>query len=226
MRYFILVLMCGLLAGCGLIRSDSSATRDSLLVVINYNEVGVVFNMLSGELGDPLGPGTYVINPFTQEVTVYFIGQQEYTMRHTEGDPQPHGDSISTRSSDGQEIYVDVSVLYSIDPANVNIVHERLQNRYAENFIRPTLRGVMRETVATFTAEQLYGEARATLEADAQERVAELMEEQGFILVDLLVRDIIFTAEFAQSMESTLIAEQNELRTATAAAQITATPSP
>ena len=224
MRYFILVLFCGLLAGCGLIRSDSGATRDSLLVTINYNEVGVVFNILSGELGDPLGPGTYVINPFTQEVTVYFTGQQEYTMRHTEGDPQPHGDSISTRSSDGQEIYVDVSVLYSIDPANVNIVHQTLQDRYAENFIRPTIRGVMRETVATFTAEQLYGDDRATLEADAQERVAELMEEQGLILLDLLVRDMTFTEEFSRMIVSTLFAEQRQ--TATAAAQVTATPSP
>ncbi len=222
MRLLGILLIGGLLAGCGLIRSDSGATRDSLIVVIQPREVGVVLNTPTGELGDPLGPGTYVINPLTQEVSVYFTGQQEYTMMSTVSDGQPDGDAISARTSDGQMIYVSVTLLYSIDPAEVNNLYGNLQFRYDENFIRPTVRGLIRETVAEYTAEQLYGTYRATLEADAQERIAESMGEQGLILTDLLVRDIHFTEVYSRMIESTLFAEV----TLTAAAQVTATPSP
>lgn len=226
MRLLGMLLIGGLLAGCGLIRSDSGATRDGLLVTINDNEVGVVFNLLSGELGEPLGPGTYVINPLTQEVSVYFTGQQEYTMMSTVSDGQPDGDAISARTSDGQMIYVSVTLLYSIDPAEVNNLYGNLQFRYDENFIRPTVRGLIRETVAEYTAEQLYGSYRATLEADAQERIAESMGEQGLILTDLLVRDIHFTEVYSRMIEATLFAEVIAGATGTAAARMTATPSP
>lgn len=227
MRLLGMLLIGGLLAGCGLIRSDSGATRDSLLVTINDNEVGVVFNVLSGELGEPLEPGTYVINPLMQEVSVYFTGQQDYTMRSNPAtDPQPHGDAISTVSLDGEEIWIDVTLLYAIDPASIEAIHLNWGQNYAEDFVRPTIRSILRETVAAYTAEQLYGSYRATLEADAQQRIAESMEPQGLLLIDLLVRDMQFTAEYSRMIEATLFAEVIAGATGTAAARMTATPSP
>ena len=39
-------------------------------------------------------------------------------------------DSITARTADGQEIFVDASVIYAIDPAKVVQVHIDWQDRY------------------------------------------------------------------------------------------------
>jgi regulator of protease activity HflC (stomatin/prohibitin superfamily) len=185
------------------------------IIVVQPQERAVVFNTLDGQLGDPRGPGTHIIIPILQEATIYNIAQQEYTMSGTENEGNVRGnDAVRGRTSDGQEIIMDITILYRVSPigTDVNTVHERLQNRYEENFIRPTARGISREIISAFTAEQIYDEARATLEQEMQDRISTLMAEQGLELVDLLVRDVTFSEEFAQSIEQALVAQQQAER--------------
>ena len=200
-----------LLAGAGLIFGVILSVVSQGIIVVQPQERAVVFNTLSGELGDPRSAGTHIIIPILQDATIYNITQQEYTMSGATGEGSRSGDdAVRGRTSDGQEIIIDISILYSVSPVgnDVNIVHERLQNRYEENFIRPTARGTAREVISNFTAEEVYGEARATLEQQMQDRISDLMAEQGLQLLDLLVRDITFSEEFAQSIEQALVAQQ------------------
>jgi len=87
-------------------------------------------------------------------------------------------------------------------------VHRNLQDRYANDFIRPTARGIAREMISGFTAEQIYGEERAELETQMQARISELMAVQGLQLIDLLLRDIAFSDAFSASIEQALVAQQ------------------
>ncbi len=204
-----------LLAGIGLIFGVILSIIAQGILVVQPAERAVVFNTLSGELGEPRGSGTHIIIPILQEATIYNIAQQEYTMSGQANEGSRTGnDAVRGRSSDGQEIIMDISILYRVSPAStdVNVLHQNLQNRYEENFIRPTARGVAREVISNFTAEEVYGEARATLEQQMQERISIVMAEQGLDLVDLLVRDITFSEEFADSVEQALVAQQQAER--------------
>lgn len=176
------------------------AEGDDETVVIQPFERGVVFDTLTGELLEPLGPGTHAVVPVLQDVTIYDVSQQEYTMA---GD-----DAVVARSSDGQEIRFDVTVIYGVNPQDVNLIHVNWQERYRESFIRPTLRALVRQEASLFTAEMIYGEDRIQLEFSIEEQATALLEEQGLSLTDLLIRDVTFSDDFSAALEARAVAEQ------------------
>lgn len=121
-------------------------------------------------------------------------------------------DAVRARSQDGQEVVVDITIIYAIDPTQANEVHRRWQIRYEQNFVRPTARGLAREVVAGFSAADIYGQQRGEMETEMQTRLAERMEIEGLTLSDLLIRDITFSPDFSASIERARIAEQDAER--------------
>ncbi len=200
-----------LLAVVGLIGGILFSIIGQGLLILQPQEVAVVFNTLTGTLDQPRRAGTHIIVPIVQQATIYPIVQQEYTMagsleagqRRDQGD-----DAVRARTTDGQEIRMDVTVIFGINPDQANLIHQRWQNRYVDDFIRPTARGIVRDVVSGFRAVAIYGAERGTMEARINAQLSERMQQEGLILTDLLVRDITFTDEFAASIERAQIAEQ------------------
>ncbi len=179
------------------------------ILIVQPTEVAVVFNTVTGNLEEPpRSPGTNIIVPVVQTATLYETVQQNYTMSSTDEDRSSGEDAVRARTEDGQEITMDVTVLYSIDPAQVNQLHQRWRDRYQEDFVRPTARSIVRDVVSGFRAVEIYGEGRTEMESRMQEAMSQRMQEENLILTDLLVRDITFSAEFAASIERAQIAEQ------------------
>ena len=118
-------------------------TLSAGLVFVEPQERGVVISAISprGYREAALEPGLRWIVPFVERVVLYPISRQTYTMSIAsfEGDIQGD-DSITARTSDGQEIYVDASVIYQIDPAEVVKVHILWQNRYGNDLVRAVAR--------------------------------------------------------------------------------------
>jgi regulator of protease activity HflC (stomatin/prohibitin superfamily) len=184
------------------------------IIVVQPTEVAVVFNTLSGELSpQPLRSGTHIVVPVLQSATIYPIEQQQFAMSGDSQAGDRAGDNaVRGRTVDGQEVLIDVSVLYGINPQNANIVHTRWQNRYREDFILPTVRGLVRDVVSGYRAHEIYGEGRGELEAATQAELATRMEVEGFTLTDLVVRDINFSEQFTNAIEQAQIAEQESER--------------
>ena len=185
------------------------------ILIVEPQQVAVIFNTLTGELGEPRGPGTHIVIPVVQDATIYPINQQQYTMSGIPGEGAVQGnDAVRGRTSDGQEVYLDISVLFGVDPSDANTVHVRWQNRYEGDFVRPTVRGLAREIVSRFRAEDIFGEQRAAVEQALQDSLGERMDDEGFVLTDLLVRDVTFSQAFTESIERKQIAEQQALEAA------------
>lgn len=203
----VLLAVVGLAAGL-----IFSAVSQGVLI-IQPTEVAVIFNTVTGSLDTPRRAGTSVVIPVVQQYTLYNITQQQYTMSGISAEGEVSGDdAVRARTQDGQEVRMDVSVLYGVNPDEVNTVHLRWQTRYENDFIRPTVRGMVREVVSGYGAAEIYGEQRGEMEQEIQARLEERMTEEGLMLTDLLVRDITFSAEFAQSIEQAQIAEQESER--------------
>jgi len=180
------------------------------ILIVQPTEVAVIFNTLAGDLEDPpRNAGTHIVVPVLQTVTIYPVSQQEYTMSGTTTEGSRSGnDSVRARTVDGQEVSLDITVLYSIDPLKANIVHTRWPTGYQDNFIRPTTRGYVRDLISQYRAVDIYGEQRGAVETGVQELLAARMAEEGFILSDVLVRDITFSDQFSASIENAQIAQQ------------------
>jgi regulator of protease activity HflC (stomatin/prohibitin superfamily) len=129
----------------------------------------------------------------------------------TEGQ-RPGDDSIRARTNDGQEVFVDASVIYAIDPAKVVNLHITWQDRYGEELVRPLVRGVIRDAASQYGIEEIVSSKRGELEAAITEQLTIKMAENDLIMEDFVLRDIHFSEEYAVAVEQKQIAEQQALQ--------------
>jgi len=181
------------------------------LVFIQPEDRGVVISAIQagGYRPTTLGPGLHWILPFAEFVIRYPISKQTYTMSIATSEGQHVGDdSVTARTADGQEIFVDASVIYSVDPARVIDVHIAWQGRYAEELIRPQSRGIIRDVVSQYGVEQVVTGKRDEMTSTITETLREKLAENGILLDAFILRNITFSTEYAASVEQKQIAEQ------------------
>jgi len=181
------------------------------LVFINPEERGVVISALDskGYRTDPLTPGLHWIVPFAERVQLYKISRQTYTMSSAAQEGQtPGDDSIRARTKDGQEVFIDASIIYAVDTKNVVQLHINWQDRFEESVVRPTARNAIRDAVSKYGVEEIVSTKRAELEDSITQTIGEKMTQNDLVLVDFLLRDIHFSDEYAAAVEQKQIAEQ------------------
>ncbi|MFM8320965.1 MAG: SPFH domain-containing protein [Chloroflexota bacterium] len=193
------------------------------LVFIEPQEAGVVISITSvnGYREQPLRSGLHFIIPLAERVVKYPIYWQTYTMSKELNEGEKTGDdSISARTSDGQVVYMDSSIIYRIDANEVVRLHIELQDRYVEQFLRPVMRGLIRTEVSQFTADEINSSKRKNLEENLNELLRQALDEKGFILDRFLLRDISFSPVFASAIEAKQVAEQDKIQREYQAEQI------
>ncbi|MBL8076374.1 MAG: prohibitin family protein [Anaerolineales bacterium] len=181
------------------------------IVYIQPEERGVVFSAFAdgGVRKESLDPGIHWIIPFVEQVRRYPISRQTYTMSATQGEGNIAGDdSIRARTKDGQEIFIESSVIYSIDPNSIIQLHITWQDRYTDELVRPTVRGIIRDVASQFGVEEIVSTQRGALESQVTTLMEEKFKENDLILVDFVLRDIHFSEEYALAVEQKQIAEQ------------------
>jgi regulator of protease activity HflC (stomatin/prohibitin superfamily) len=181
------------------------------LVFLQPEERGVVISAVvpDGYRPQALGPGLHWIIPFAENVILYPISRQTYTMSIAPLEGEVQGDdSVDTRTSDGQQVKIDASVIYSIKPSEVVRVHIAWQARYSEDLVRPLTRGEIRNGAAQYTAEQIVTEKRTDMINGITDTLREKLAENGLVLDEFILRNITFSPEFAASIEQKQIAEQ------------------
>jgi len=180
------------------------------LIFVQPTERGVVISALQGGVRPTaLEPGLQFVVPFLESVIPYTITRQTYTMSIAQTEGQIVGDdSVEARTSDGQVVRVDASVIFSIDPGRVVETHIQWQGRYVDNLIRPKSRGVIRDAVSQFGIEEVYSTQRFALAELMRTALEVSLNEGGLILHDFVLRNIAFSPEYAASVEQKQIAEQ------------------
>lgn len=181
------------------------------LVFIPPDQRGVVISAIEskGYREQALQPGLRWIIPYFENVVSYSISRQTYTMSIAPLEGQVGGDdSVAARTADGQEVLIDASVIYSIDPEKVVDLHIIWQKRYTEELVRPLARGVMRDAAARYGIEEVYSLKRLEMTDLITENLKQRYEQNGILLQDFVLRNITFSPEYAASVEQKQIAEQ------------------
>ncbi len=187
------------------------STASAGIVFIQPEERGVVISALhaGGVRPEPLQPGLRWIIPFFENVVHYPISRQTYTMSIAPSEGSIQGDdSIAARTADGQEIFVDASVIYAIDPTQVVKVHIDWQDRYTDELVRPLARGVIRDVVSQYKVEEVVTTKRVEMTTKITDSMQQKMSDNGLSLVNFILRNITFSPEYAASVEQKQVAEQ------------------
>jgi regulator of protease activity HflC (stomatin/prohibitin superfamily) len=200
------ILIVGLLVGALLMTTLSAG-----LVFVEPQERGVVISAIAprGYREVALEPGLRWIVPFVERVVLYPISRQTYTMSIASFEGEIQGDdSITARTADGQELYIDASVIYQIDPGDVVTVHILWQDRYSNDLVRAQSRGIIRDAVSQFGVEEVVTSKRMEMVQMVNDALTIKLKDNGLILVDFVLRNITFSPEYAASVEQKQIAEQ------------------
>jgi regulator of protease activity HflC (stomatin/prohibitin superfamily) len=180
------------------------------LVYVESTERGVVKTISAGGIRqEALGPGLHWIIPIVETVVPYSISNQSYTMSAAVSEGQVQGDdSIRARTKDGQEVILDASVIYRIDPLKVVQLHIVWQNNYENGIIRPEARGIIRDAASQYGVEEVVSTKRLEMVQYITNELSKTLSDNNLELLDFVLRDIHFSEEYAAAVETKQIAEQ------------------
>jgi regulator of protease activity HflC (stomatin/prohibitin superfamily) len=187
------------------------STISAGLVFIDPDQRGVVISAVApkGYREEALTPGLHWVIPFAENVVQYPISRQTYTMSVATSEGAVKGDdSITARTADGQQIYIDASVIFSIDPNKVIQVHIQWKNRYTDDLVRAQARGVIRDVISQYKVEEVVTTKRFEMAELLRTTLEKKLSDNGLVLIDFVLRNVTFSPEYAASVEQKQIAEQ------------------
>lgn len=186
------------------------------VIFVNPTQVAVVISLISpgGVRPQPQRAGLHLIIPVLEYEKMYPLAWQTYTMAGKPNEGAKAGDdSIRARTSDGQEIRLDLSIIFRINYEQVVALHADWQDRYIEDFVRPVIRSLVRTQVSQFTVKEVNSSARKDLEATLDRLITAELAAKGLNVDQFLLRDITFTSEYAAAIERKQVALEDEERT-------------
>jgi regulator of protease activity HflC (stomatin/prohibitin superfamily) len=167
-------------AGCGATTSTEVGVRTSLFGVIEKRGQQQVY-----EPG-----GIYFFLPVINAWNTLPISQQNLLMNANpaEGD-RPVPDDISFKTKDGNNIYIDVNVMWRVDPKKAGYLIGKVgqsADEIKERLVRPISRSVIRDSFNEITSEEYYQvTVKNRVAAQAKEELAKELAPYG-VLVDML----------------------------------------
>jgi hypothetical protein len=159
------------------------------LVFIGLDERGVVISALDeGVRPEPLQPGLNWVIPYLENVVTYQVGEEFFGMNvFPKVGSQVNDDMVQVETVEGDKRYVGAYVEYSIDPDRVVEVHIRWQDQYEENFVRPVVRGVIRDVYREYDPAEIASDIGMTFEEKINVEGAAFLQEGGILLQEIMI---------------------------------------
>jgi regulator of protease activity HflC (stomatin/prohibitin superfamily) len=189
---------------------------------------GVLVYMLGGERGvetKELGVGRYFIWPFTQELYIFPIFQQNVVWSANGG---PGDKSISFQTREGLSVNGDFGISYAVVPDSVTSIFDRYRlglDEITDLYLRNEVRDALNLIASEMDIEAVYGPGRQSLLRRVDSTVRSRVSTMG-ITVDRVytIGDFRMPPRVVQAInakiEATQLAQQreNEVREAEAQA--------
>jgi regulator of protease activity HflC (stomatin/prohibitin superfamily) len=178
-RAFVVVLALPLLA-CGATSSTEVGVRTSLFGLLEKR----------GEQQTYEPGGVYFFLPVVNSWNTLPISQQNLMMiaNPAEGD-RPVADDITFKTKDGNNVYIDVNVMWRVDPKKAGYLVQHVgqsAEEIKERIVRPISRSVIRDIFNEITSEEYYQvSVKNRVAQKAKDELAKELEPYG-ILVDML----------------------------------------
>lgn len=171
--------------------------------------VGVVYDRGRGVLPVSYREGLHFAIPFWQSIQLMDARIQEYTMSIApEEGAVRRDDSLDAPTSDGQQVKVDATVLFRIDPEKASTVWKTVGLNYIDKLIRPISRSQIRMIISRYSATQIYSERRQEAENVMTKEIADLLAPKHILIDKVLLRTVVFSPEYSKAIEDKVVAEQ------------------
>ncbi len=161
---------------------------------------GVIFRTFSGGVDTSLtfGEGFHFIAPWNK-MEVQETRQQEIA------------EDMNVLSSNGLEIYVDISAWYQPSFLELGYLQRYIGDNYVQRVVIPAIRSSVRSVIGRYTPEQIYSSKRNVIQDEIYEESRKLLVEKHIQLNQILIRSIVLPPTIKTAIESKLQQEQQSL---------------
>ncbi|MDZ7330535.1 MAG: prohibitin family protein [candidate division KSB1 bacterium] len=181
------------------------------VTIIEAGTVGVVKRL--GAVKSELTPGLHFIIPLIDEVVIFPTVKKTYEASdNPESSQADFPDVIITAlTADGQKIRVGITARFMIQPGKATWILQNLgtERDYVEKVVKTEIRGSGRRVPTRFASYDLYTKRSYEAQQALFDEIYPKFQENGLILDELVLRNIIFTDEYARTLEEKQIALEN-----------------
>jgi regulator of protease activity HflC (stomatin/prohibitin superfamily) len=157
----------------------------------------------------PLGVGYHFYNRWMTDMVVYYVAARAYPA-DTKSSEQERNYTLDLKTNDGQNINVDLTVIYSLIAKEVPLLHQTVGSHYEDQILLPQIRSEARIAIGSFSAEEIYqGKVRDTIQAEIKGKLQAAVEKFPAIQIqDALLRHFSFSPDFERQIEQKKLAAQ------------------
>lgn len=196
----------------GLVRTLSAigvvvALIFSCVAQVGAGEVGV--QVLFGSVQDGvLRSGLNFVNPMVS-VESMDTRTQAYTMSSIQDEGQQRGDdAISTLSSDGLTLKLDLTVWYRLSENDAPQVYRTIGTDYVEKIVRPAVRTAIRDVSVGYSATDIYSIKREDFVREVTKNLEASFNGRGVILERVLLRNVELPEKVRAAIDEKIASEQ------------------
>jgi len=178
--------------------------------VVPVGHALVIFNTITKSFRLSQQGVTFVF-PVISQTEQYDLRRLEYTMSSTQGEGRKSNmdDSLWSPTQEGLQVGIDLTVWHHLDPMRLTVIHQKIGPDYEEKIIRPAVRSVIRLVISEYAVMDVYSSKRAAIQDEINVKIKQLLEKDGFIVDEVVLRDVRFTDQFAKAIEAKQIAQQS-----------------
>ncbi len=163
-----------------------------MFVSVPPGYVACIYSHGKGVLLKVLRPGLHLKMPFWHKAKLFNIQVQEYQIRRgfdiTKSDL---GDmEIAAPTTDGNNVTLEMTVLFHIDPDNATQLWQNIGDNYVEKIVRPVIRSRVRTVAADYAGADFFSNRRAEIERRIQHELVTSLNPKGIVIVDVLMGNV------------------------------------
>jgi regulator of protease activity HflC (stomatin/prohibitin superfamily) len=177
---------------------------------VHPTEVAVEVDKVAGKISQlPLGVGYHFYNRWFKDLVIYHVAAQAYP-RDTLGEGGHKQYTLPLKTNDGQNVNVDLTILYALASNEVPALHQQVGINYEDQVLLPQIRSEARMAIGRYSAEQIYqGQLRDEIQELLRTQLSEALSKYPAIRVqDALIREFDFSDAFENMIERKKLAAQ------------------
>jgi len=122
--------------------------------------------------------------------------------------PEP----LSVQSKEGLAVGLAVGVRYRLDPQRLAHIHADLPPDVDGDLVPVVVASAFREVVPNYMVREVFATRREEVRQRAADIITAKLGEDGIVVKDVMLRDIVLPAEYAKGLEALLTKQQQAER--------------
>lgn len=178
------------------------------ITVVGTLEVGIFVNKATHKASGPYNNGVYFAAPWTEIVTY------PTTMMYLTADTSrssDYGKPIHAWTKEGQEIDIDIAIMFHIIKDNIMFVYRNFYKSY-KSFLLPSVVSIIAADAVKYTVME-YFQKRADIAQTMENDLSKMFLENGFELDEFQMLRQIIPPSFDTIVENKVVTEQKALTT-------------